>query len=1751
MGIAIPQVITPDRATGAQVIDGSLKFDDDNKNYLERTPGSAGNRQTFTWSGWIKRNSTGAYQVLFGSRSGADDFHHVRFRNNETLETRLQVSNTDELQLITNQVFRELSGGWYHIVFAFDSTESTNSDKAKLYVNGSQITSFSTETYPSGAPSSFFSSTTTQSIGRRGDDNFYHNGSMSQVYFIDGEALGPESFGFTDPLTNTWKPKKYTGAFTRSSFNDGTNWTSSLSATSGTLSNGANAFDGDLSTRAQTVNPATGKELTFAPPAINFTTSLEVYCDQGNSTPTATWNGNTVNPGGGAWVTVYSGSGELSSTYPLVINTETATQYATLKGVRIDGEILIDNLNGSGVNSFYLPMDGNSPIGQDQSGNGNNFTPVNFGGSVELDKATGAKPILNTVGGATATIGVFGSRQNVGYAVTVYNSGGGNKYYLDGVEAPTLTGLIRGATYTFDQTDNSNSTHPLVLATTAEGNNYGIGVSITGSPGSTGITSITIPHNAPDTLYYHCSNHSGMGGSITGITTNEKLADLYASNCVLALPLIGIATDVSTSIACTSHRKNVTASVVGVATTANFYSNSMRWSATTSSLAASEQGDELIFGTGDFTIECWVRDDNGHDGNSNRCYIFDNRSGGSVAGDPPILAAYVDNHSEWNVYIGNPVVEIVVDVGTSGIIDQWNHFAVTREGSTVRMFVNGVELGSATSSTNFTNNGIGIGRGYDSGYGWAGQIQDFRVYKGVAKYTKNFSPASPNPDILPDTPSGVSGSSKLTKITDGSVSFTGIGGTDLSVADSADFTMGSGEWTMECFAYLQTPESGQYESLVQKYATSNSDSSWFWSVYTYTTGYGTQNFYFYDDGATSHSFTGATTKIALNQWHHLAVVRDSNTIRTYINGVQDGTISLGGSITMNDTTCDLTIGADSANNYAMAGMISNARVIKGTCLYPDGKSFTPPGAPLTNVTNTKLLCCQSPTSATEAAVAPPNEPFSGAGGAQGRGTTSDYLQVSSSGHSDFSLDGDFTVEWWHYRAVTSVNNGFMWTIGDSNTSTGLELYWGTSGTQLNLFTNGGSNITSATAATGWHHYAVVRSGSTITVYYDGTSVDTLSSSTTFSGNVTIGGEYYGGNITGGMHGPMSQFRLVKGTAVYTSNFTAPTTALTAITNTKILTLQGDTITDASGTSKVIQVFGNVNTDNITARGDVEGSTFNPFNTDINTVRGQETGYATLNPLTPDNEAILSDGNLETTFTTDSSTGTVPGTIFVDSGKWYCEVIVEEIGALAEAQFGIMREDDKTNRYIGATGTNGYGWEPYQDRRYGPDAANTKPFFGTTYTSGTHHFEMALDLDEGTLDIYNDGALLGELQSGIPSGRYTFAVADIGGSDYPVIKVNFGQKPFKFPPPDGFQALNASNVRPETVISRPDQYVGIVTYTGNNTVGRKIDIGKNADLIWVKKFAPDGENHILVDTVRGANNFLIPDDTAGINTSGGPVTGLGSTVFNGFIVDNNGYVNANSSHYICWNWKAGGDKGTFNIDNVGYASAAAAGLDGGVVTPSGASVGTKQGFSILKYSGTAGESCSHGLTQAPEFIIEKELGNSTAWTVQTTVIDGSLDYLYLNTNAQANDYNVDAPTSTVFDIGRNDECIAYLWHSVPGLQKFGMYKNNTSTDGPFVELGFKPALFVIKRTDTTGNWWVFSAERNPVNLSTSNVIRWDQNNAETAAAASYAVDFLSNGFKIRSQTADLNYDTGTAARYIYCAWAEAPSIDLYGGGANAR
>ena len=166
-----------------------------------------------------------------------------------------------------------------------------------------------------------------------------------------------------------------------------------------------------------------------------------------------------------------------------------------------------------------------------------------------------------------------------------------------------------------------------------------------------------------------------------------------------------------------------------------------------------------------------------------------------------------------------------------------------------------------------------------------------------------------------------------------------------------------GDFTMEAFVYNK---SSGYRSIVQKYGGSPAASSWFWTLYN-----GQNQFYYYS-GSNEPSVTSGKTHY--NKWVHCAVSREGNIIRIFEDGEFTGTLDVSSYATMNDSTVPLDIGADYADSYDMDGFISNVRIVKGTALYTS--NFTPPTEPLTNVDNTKLLCCQSPTSETTATVLP-------------------------------------------------------------------------------------------------------------------------------------------------------------------------------------------------------------------------------------------------------------------------------------------------------------------------------------------------------------------------------------------------------------------------------------------------------------------------------------------------------------------------------------------------------------------------------------------------------------------------------------------------------------------------------------------------------------------------------------------------------------------------------------------------------------
>ena len=136
---------------------------------------------------------------------------------------------------------------------------------------------------------------------------------------------------------------------------------------------------------------------------------------------------------------------------------------------------------------------------------------------------------------------------------------------------------------------------------------------------------------------------------------------------------------------------------------------------------------------------------------------------------------------------------------------------------------------------------------------------------------------------------------------------------------------------------------------------------------------------------------------------------------------------------------------------------------------------------------------------------------------------------------------------------------------------------------------------------------------------------------------------------------------------------------------------------------------------------------------------------------------------------------------------------------------------------------------------------------------------------------------------------------------------------------------------------------------------------------------------------------------------------------------------------------------------------------------------------------------------------------------------------------------------VANSGTGNDIIHYIWHDVPGLQKFGSYEANNSADGPFIELGFRPSILWVKRVDSTGSWYVLDNKRDEFN-NTYKTLSPNQSGIEdVVTGASGYCDFLSNGFKPRIAEGSIN----GSSPYIYCAWAEAPTSNLFGGQSNAR
>lgn len=508
-------------------------------------------------------------------------------------------------------------------------------------------------------------------------------------------------------------------------------------------------------------------------------------------------------------------------------------------------------------------------------------------------------------------------------------------------------------------------------------------------------------------------------------------------------------------------------------------------------------------------------------------------------------------------------------------------------------------------------------------------------------------------------------------------------------------------------------------------------------------------------------------------------------------------------------------------------------------------------------------------------------------------------------------------------------------------------------------------------------------------------------------------------------------------------------------------------------------------------------------TDSPTDYGTDTGlgaqvrgnYCTWDPNTKGSTITLDSGNLG--YTVGGATGLVcPGTIRVSSGKWFWEVtLTSGYGGIGVAKVPYTA----SMSYIGQDTTS---WGFYSTLGKGYNNTFTSAY--GTYTTNDV-IGVALDADAGSITFYKNGVSLGVAFTGM-TGPY-IPITSVNGAGSGM--ANFGQRAFAYAAPSGYKAICSTN------IDRPAD--SALWFSGDTP-----------DLMWIKNRSTTGY-HCLTDTNRGLGLNLITMST-NAETSYPGVTEMnkfGMTVIN----DATTIVNGSTNSHVYWGWKANGSSTVTNTD--------------GTIT-SQVSANRQAGFSIVTYtaSGVA-STVGHGLGAVPAFIIEKarHAGAGYNWAVYHKDMTSAAYFLRLNTtDAQISSSAVwgTAPTSSVFYIGTdaviNDGTtgrhVAYCWTPIPGYSAFGSYIGNGAADGPFVYLGFRPKWVFFKRIDTTGNWFVLDVVRNTYNVMDKELYL-DQYNAEYTFTD---IDFVSNGFKLRTTGGDRN---GSTNKFIYAAFAEIP------------
>ena len=739
--------------------------------------------------------------------------------------------------------------------------------------------------------------------------------------------------------------------------------------------------------------------------------------------------------------------------------------------------------------------------------------------------------------------------------------------------------------------------------------------------------------------------------------------------------------------------------------------------------------------------------------------------------------------------------------------------------------------------------------------------------------------------------------------------------------------------------------------------------------------------------------------------------------------------------------------------------------------------------------------------------------------------------------------GDFTVEtfvnansWGGVNPIIALGNGAVG--GGSPVYTGWAVRYDSSGSLIFFRYDGVETTPTATItlATGqWYHIAVSRSSGTLRMFVNGIQVYSAASSTSYnnvnSDTLKIGGNWViGGGVVTWVNGQISNTRIVKGTGLYTANFTVPTQNLTAVSGTSLLTLQNTTIVDNSTNNFTITNNNSVTTSvqNPFASGsitsDQSGNANNWFSNNINTTtlgttydsmtdvptltNATTANYCVLNPLDDNPSLVLTNGNLNGSIGS-ASWVKVRATFGMPTGKWYFEYTPTSADSHS---VGIMRASDSLSGILGA-GSFEYGyWQA------GYVYAEGSLIAAATYTTND---VIGITFDAATREVkfYKNNTL--QVTDTVASTDVYFPTLSVNAGNG---AMNFGQRPFAYTPPTGFVALNTFNLPTPTIgasaSTLANNNFNAVLYAGNSATQAIGGLNFQPDLVWTKSRSSNSTNHLLTDVSRGVTNSLMSNNDTVQGTRG--VASFNSNGFTYIAPNEGGDGNVSGQNYVGWCWKANGAPVTNTAGSI----------------TSQVSANTSAGFSIVRHVNTgSAATIGHGLGVAPRFIINRVYDRAENWRTYFGVAN---QYVILNaTNSAITDtsiWNNTQPTSSVFSIGAyfgsGDDIISYCFTPIANYSAFGSYTGNGSTDGPFVFTGFRPRFIMVKNISAVNNWWLWDSARNTFNAMNDALVP----NLAVAEQSPLPIDFVANGIKFRTNNGEMN---GNGNTYIYMAFAENP------------